>query len=214
MNSLVNSPDDISRRRLLQRTIALTAAAAFTAPTKAKAVHPKKLQLRVEGDVDLDWVLSLYVPPALAAGFPPGTAGRLRLQYPATSTAANRGYGDDVMDISSFLAPAGVPEGVPAPELATISALQVAVDEVMLDVATFGEESTRPRKNVAILGRIIANNPESPFGSLVGRVATTSFGFEWTAVGSDTATFKLVAVGAAGSHLTVLREGGGEIVLA
>src|SRR4051812_18238940 len=124
MNLLVNSPGDISRRQLLQRTIALTAAAVFTAPTHAKAVHPNKMQLRVEGDVDLDWVLSLYVPPALAAGFPPGTAGRLRLQYPATSAFGNRGYGDDVMDISSFLAPAGVPAGVPAPELATISALQ------------------------------------------------------------------------------------------
>ena len=206
MNSLITSIGNQTRRQLLQRALGLAAVAAVATPAIGKSVHPQKMRLRLEGEVDLDWVLSLYEPPALAGGLPPGTAARVRVLYPTPAAS-----GKNIMAVSAFLAPAGVPAGIPAPELAPISTLDIAVEEVMLGTAMFGEESTRPRKHVGILGRIVANEVESPFGSLVDRVATTSFGFDWTAAGVDGAIFKLVAIGAAGSHLTVLPEAAGEI---
>jgi hypothetical protein len=212
MNSRIRSIGNGKRRELLQRALGLTAAAAVATPAIGDSVHPHKMRLRLEGDVpSLDWALSLYVPPALAAGLPPGTAGRVRVQYPTPAASGNQSHSRQIMTVSIFLAPAGVPAGVPAPVLAPISTLDVAVQEVMPGIAAFGEESTRPRKHVGILGRIVANEVESPFGSLIDRVATTSFGFDWTAAGDDSAIFKLVAVGAAGSHVTVVPEAAGEI---
>lgn len=206
MNSLITSIGNGTRRQLLQRALGLAAVAAVATPAIGKSVHPHKMRLRLEGETGLDWVLSLYVPPALAGGFPPGTAARIRVLYPTPDASGNH-----IMAVSAFLAPAGVPAGIPAPELAPISTLDIAVEEVMLGTAIFGEESTRPRKHVGILGRIVANEVESPYGSLIDRVATTSFGFDWTAGGDDGANFKLVAISAAGSHITVLPEAAGEI---
>jgi hypothetical protein len=212
MTSQIKCIGDITRRQLMQRALGLAAAAAVAAPAIGQSVQPRRLQLRLEGDVpSLDWVLSLYTPPALAAGLPPGTAARFRVQYPAPDALSRDSPGHAVMAVSAFVAPAGVPPGVPAPELAPISSLLIAVEEVMLDIARFGEESTRPRKNVAIVGRIVANDVESPFGSLVGRVATTGFGFDWVNADEDRAVFKLVAISAAGSHVTVVPEAAGEI---
>jgi hypothetical protein len=206
-----NGVEDGARRRLLQRSLALAAAAAVSAPAKAKSVHERKMRLRIEGDTGLDWVLSLYTPPILAAGLPPGTAARVRFQFPAPEGPVRHGHSRRTMAISAFLAPAGVPPGVPAPELAPISTFDVDVEQIMLDDAAFGEPSTRPSKNVGIIGRVVANQVESPFGSLVNRVLIVSFGFDWVAAGEDAANFKLVAGSAAGSHLTVLPEAAGEI---
>ena len=199
-----------ARRQLLQRAVGLAAAAAIATPASAKSEHSQKMRLRLEGDVDFDWVLSLYTPPALAGGLPPGIVGRVRAQYPAPDASANPGQSRRIMAVSAFLAPAGVPPGVPAPELAPISVLEIAVEEVLLGMAAFADEATRPGRHVGILGRTVSNEVESPFGSLVNRVATTSFGFDWTGAG-NAATFKLVAIGAAGSHITVLPEAAGEI---
>jgi hypothetical protein len=90
----------------------------------------------------------------------------------------------------------------------------MAVEETLLLVAAFGEPSTRPRHNVAAVGRIVSNAIESPFGPLVHRGATLSFGFEWTDPSTDDAAFKLIAIGAAGSHITVVPHAFGEIAFA
>jgi hypothetical protein len=211
MNRAIESIGNRTRRALLQRALGVTAVAAVAAPAYGKSVHPQKMRLRLEGDTTADWVLSLYLPPILTLPLPPGTAARLRAQYPAPATAGNPGHGHYVMAATAFLAPAGVPPGVPAPELAPISVFEVDVEEVVVADAAFGEASTRPSRNVAVLGRIVSNAIESPFGSLLDRAATTTFGFDWTAAGSDGAVFKLVAINAAGSHLTVVPEAAGEI---
>jgi hypothetical protein len=57
----------------------------------------------------------------------------------------------------------------------------------------------------------LPNDVASPFGSLVGRVTTTTFGFDCTTAGDDSAVFKVVTVNAAGSHLTAVPEAAGEI---
>lgn len=211
MDSRIISVENQARRRLLQRSFALAAAAAVAAPAIAKPIHDHKMRLRIEGDAPLDWVLSLYTPPILATGLPPGTAGKARYQFPSSGASRGRAYSHGIMAVSVFLAPAGVPPGVPAPELAPVSTLDVDVEEVIVADAVFGDASTRPYKNVAILGRIVANDVDSPFGSLVNRALTVSFGFDWITPGDDRATFKLVAGNAAGSHITVVPEAGGEI---
>ena len=210
MNRAIETFGNPTRRALLQRMLALTAAAAVAAPAYGKSVHPQRMQLRVEGDTTADWVLSLYVPPILTAELPPGTAVRFRMQYPAPE-AGNPARARNIAAFAAFLAPAGVPPGVPAPELAPISVFEVDVENVVVGNAAFGETSTRPSMNVAILGRIVSNSVESPFGSLVDRAAITTFGFDWTAAGGGSAVFRLVTINAAGSHLTVVPEAAGEI---
>jgi hypothetical protein len=207
MNRHDESIRNAGRRQLLHGALGLAAVAAAGRPAAAASFHARKMRLRIEGDVpSFDWVLSLYLPPVLEAGLPPGTTARFRVQYPAAERRAR-----DVMDVSAFLAPAGIPPGVPAPVLAPISTVAMAVEAIMVTIATFGEPSTRPAKNVGILGRVLANDVESPFGSLLGRVATTTFGFDWTADSGAGAVFKLVAIGAAGSHVSVVPEAAGEI---
>ena len=208
MNTIDKAVDTAGRRRLLKGTLGVAAAgfaASAITPALGKPVHLHKMRFHMEGDVRLDWALSLYIPPGLAAGLPPGTAARLRVVYPARHTARH------IMAVSVFLAPAGVPAGIPAPEIAPISVLEIAVEEAMLAIAAFGEESTRPSKNVGLLGRVVSNEIESPFGSLVHRLATASFGFVWGTPANDDAVFRLVAIGAAGSHMTVVPEAAGEI---
>lgn len=206
-----NGSKDPARRQLLQRSLALVAATAISAPVKANSIHAHKTRFRIEGDTGLDWVLALYTPPILADGLPPGTAARVRYQFPAPDVSSGHGRSGRIMAISAFLAPAGVPPGVPAPELAPISTIDVDVDEIMVADALFGEASTRPSKNVALVGHVVANLVESPFGSLVDRLLVMAFGFDWTTTTSDDANFKLVVGCAAGSHITVLPEAAGEI---
>ena len=212
MNRYIGSIDNHARRKLLQRAVGLATAAAVATPAIARSVRPHGMRLRIEGESTPDWVLSLYLPPVLTTPLPPGTAARIRMQYPAPSATLNPSRARHIMAVAAFLAPAGVPPGIPAPELAPISVFEIDVEEFIVGVAAFGEASTRPSQNVAILGRIVSNEVESPFGSLIDRAATTSFGFDRTAAGDDSATFKLVAIGAAGSHLTVVPDAAGEIV--
>ena len=198
-----------SRRSLLGHGLAVATALALPAGAAAKSIHPHKMRFHLEGVVDLAWVHSLYLPPVLAAGLPPGLAARLRIDYPSREAARFRGRRVALVDI--FLAPADVPADQPAPSVAPISVLEIAVDETLLLVAAFGDPPTRPKLNVAIVGHIVSNEVDSPFGPLVHRGATLSFGFEWVDESTDAATFKLVATGAAGSHFTVLPHAVGEV---
>lgn len=211
MASTSTSPVSNGRRQLLRQTLGVTAAALVARPALGHGVHAQKLRFRLEGDVpSFDWSLSLYLPPAFAGGLPPGTAARVRFGYPTPYATRNNSLAGRIMAVRAFLAPAGVPPGVPAPEIVTISTFDIAVEKVFVASAAFGEEATRPRNNVGIVGRVVANEVESPFGSLVDRIMTTTFGFDWTGDG-DEAVFKLVAGSVAGSHLTVVPEAGGEI---
>ena len=205
------SPASNGRRELLRRALGATAVAVVASPAVAQGVHAQKMRLDFEGDVpSLDWSLSLYLPPAFSGGLPPGLVGRVRFRYPTPYATRNSSLASRIMTVRAWLAPAGFPPGVPAPEIAPLSAFEVAVEEVLIASAAFAEEATRPRSNVAILGRVVANDIESPFGSLVDRTFTMTFGFNWTGDGDD-ATFKLVAGTVSGSHVTVLPEAAGEI---
>lgn len=197
-----------SRRRILKGALGL-AAASFAAPSFANVVQPHRLRLWMEGDIDLAWVHSLFVPPELAAGLPPGLVARLRVECPATAGRAARERATTVLYV--FAAPAGVAPGVPAPEAFPISRLHMVAESVLLSVAEFSDPDTRPAKNLVISGTCIANDITSPFGSIVGRIAYLACGFEWPSAASDDATFKLVTVGAAGSHVTVAPHAAGEI---
>lgn len=214
MNSPIHRFQGITRRQLMQGALGMAATAAVAGPAIARSAGSRQFRLYLEGDVpSLDWVLSLYLPPALAAGLPPGTTARFRVRYPAPDASGKDSPGHAVMEVTAFVAPVGVPAGEPAPELVTITRITIAIEDVLLGVADFGEESTRPRKNVAIVGRIVTNEVESPFGPLVGRIATTGFGFDWIDADDDRAVFKLVAISAAGSHVSVVPEAAGEIAL-
>jgi hypothetical protein len=204
MEKLTKSIDSRARRRLLQGAFGMAAAATVATPAIAKVVQPHKFRLRLEGDVNLAWVHGLYMPPI---ALPPGTAGRLRIESGSGSSAQDRAR----TLVYVFVAPAGVPPGEPAPELAPVSRSYVDTESVVLSVAQFGELATRPAKNLVMSGKFISNEVVSPFGLLTGRVAFTAFGFDWVADDSDVATFKLVTVGAAGSHVTVVPEAGGEL---
>jgi hypothetical protein len=208
MDTLTNSIGNSSRRQVLQGALGLAAAAAVAAPAMGKAVHVHKMRLRLEGDVNLAWVHSLFMPPVV---LPPGTVARLRIESPAFPGPPNGARDRATTLFYVFVAPAGVPPGEPAPELAPVSRGYVVTENVVLSVAEFGDPATRPAKNVVMVGKYISNDVVSPFGLLTGRAAFTAFGFDWIADGSDEATFKLVTVGAAGSHVTVVPEAAGEL---
>lgn len=211
MTSTTRSVASNARRQLLRSALGVTAAAIVATPAVGHGMHSQKMRLRLEGDVpSFDWALSLYLPPAFAGGLPAGTVARVRYQYPTPYATRNSSLAGRVMAVRAFLAPAGVPPGVPAPEIVPISTFDIAVEEVLVASAAFADEATRPRSNVGILGRIVANDVESPFGSLVDRVLTMTFGFNWTG-DRDDAVFKLVVGNAAGSHLTVVPDAAGEI---
>jgi hypothetical protein len=200
-----------ARRQALRAALGVTAAAIVATPAAGQSVHAQKTRLRLEGDVpSFDWALSLYSPPAFAGGLPPGTVARVSYQYPTPYATRNSSLASRIMAVRAFLAPAGVPPGAPAPEIVPISTFDIAIDEVLVASAVFAEDATRPRSNVGILGRIVANDIESPFGSLVDRVFAMTFGFTWTDAG-DNAVFKLVLGSAAGSHVTVVPHAAGEI---
>ena len=136
-----------SRRRILKGALGL-AAASFAAPSFANVVQPHRLRLWMEGDIDLAWVHSLFVPPELAAGLPPGLVARLRVECPATAGRAARERATTVLYV--FAAPAGVAPGVPAPEAFPISRLHMVAESVLLSVAEFSDPDTRPAKNLVI----------------------------------------------------------------
>jgi hypothetical protein len=211
MSSSAKSIASGARRQLLRNAVGITAAALVAKPAVGQGMQPQKMRLRLEGDVpSFDWSLSLYFPPAFAGGLPPGTVGRVRYEYPTPYATRNSSLAGRILAVRGFLAPAGVPPGVPAPEIVPITAFDVAVEEVVVASAAFAEETTRPRSNVGILGRVVASEVESPFGSLIDRVFTMTFGFGWTSDGDD-AAFKLVAGTVAGSHVTVVPHAAGEI---
>lgn len=199
----------VARRRLLQGALAWGTLAGFAAPIEATVLRPHFLRLRLEGDVDLSWVLSLHTPtlPPL----PPTVAGRLRIESLPAGARPRSARDRATLAIAVFLAPAGVPAGEPAPEIAPISTIEVVGHGLLVDVADFGEPSTRPRANLLVSGTTITNPVPSPFGSLVGRSAYVALGFEWTDAENDAAVFRHVAVGAAGSHVTVLPHAAGEL---
>jgi hypothetical protein len=200
-----------ARRSFIGASAALaTAAVAGPAPAQARANgRPRKLRLLAEGDADLAWVLSLYTPPTLPPSLPPGLVIKGRYEYPSPSAPHSRQH--DVMSVFIYLS-AVVPTGVEPPVLQVISALEVAVESMLVLQADFGADD-RPPHNLLLSGRVISNQVVSPFGPLEGRAFSMSCGFMWSGGQAHQATFKMVAGSAAGSHTTVLREAQGYIEL-
>jgi hypothetical protein len=213
MSKRMQEPEDAGRRTWVGRAFGLVAAATAI-PAVGLSVPPRRLSLRMEGDVpSLEWVRSLYMPPVLAAGLPPGTTARFRVAYPVPAFSARDPSLAGLMSVTAFLAPVGIPPGVAAPELAVITDLAIEIDSVLLGIGAFADPATRPAMNAAMMGRIVTNDVESPFGFLVGRVATTSFGFEWIDGDDAAAVFRLVTISAAGSHVSTMPEAAGKLDL-
>jgi len=137
----------------------------------------KRVQWFAEGSVDPAYVLPAAVPPP-----PPGTEWRARHTFPVG--------GQDVLEVLVFLAPLGAPTG--GPSLFTVSQLRLQVDRF--------ERSTTPAPNLAFSGRITETPVPSPFGPVIGRLASISAGYT---PGPDP-TFTLVGGAVAGSHATFL----------
>ena len=211
MNSHDNPIENKVRRQLLQGALGVAAAGAVVAPATAASVQAHKFRIRLEGDVNLAWVHSLFVPPPIV--LPPGTVARLRIQSPATAGPPHGARERATALFYVFLAPEGIPPGEPADEIFPISRGLVVTESVVVSVAQAGDAQTRPRKNLVIVGTYVSNDVQSPFGLLTGRAAYTALGFDWTDEGSDAATFKMVTAGAAGSHVTVVPEAAGELAL-
>jgi hypothetical protein len=200
---------EMSHKRADRRTFlagaSTLAAGAMLVPAVAQAGpsrYAQSLRLHAEGEVGLDWVLSLLpvTPPPL----PPGTVVKARFAFPSPTSL----YQDkDVLTLAVY---AQLPLPPPIPNEVPISIFHAAIEDVALDKAPdWGPDN--PMNNLTMCGRVIAFDVLSPFGDLTGRTFSFSCGFTWNDAQQSAATFKLLTGAAAGSHVTVLREAAGHL---
>jgi hypothetical protein len=202
---MMNDSDDATKGRrifLAAATAVAGGAALGSAPAVAMSSrYASSLKMLAEGEVTLDWVLTLLNLPQV----PPGTRFGGRYEFPSPLPAFQ---GKDVMSLLIYVVfPPGL--GLPAGPV-PISALNIAIEDIVLDRAAFGGPAN-PANNVVMSGRVASIEVLSPFGDLTGRAFMIGFGFEWLDAQHSSAKFKLLAGSGAGSHVTVAREADGFI---
>lgn len=201
----MNERDDASqgRRIFLAAATAVAGSAALgSAPAVAMSSrYASSLRMQAEGEVTLDWVLTLLDLPQV----PPGSRFGARYEFPSPLPAFQ---GKDVMSLVIYVV---FPPGLGLPEgQFPISALNTTVEDIVLERAAFGGPAN-PANNMVMSGRVASIEVLSPFGDLTGRAFMIGFGFDWLDAQRSSAKFKVVAGSAAGSHVTVMPEAEGFI---
>jgi hypothetical protein len=201
----MNESDNATQgRRIFLATATTMASGAALGPAPAAAMsgrYASSLRMQAEGEVTLDWVLTLLNLPQV----PPGSRFGALYQFPSPLPAF---HDKDVMSLVIYVIfppDLGLPQG-PVP----ISALNTTVEDIVLERAAFGGPGN-PANNVVMSGRVASVEVLSPFGDLAGRAFMIGFGFDWIDAQQSTAKFKMLAGSAAGSHVTVMREADGFI---
>jgi hypothetical protein len=148
--------------------------------------------MTAEGLVDFRFVIPAPdAPPINAPPPPPGLEYRARYTFPYG--------GEDVMDVIIFAAPQGAPNG--GPPVFVISNFRMRTDRF--------ESSHSPSDNLMFSGRVIATPTPSPFGPIIGRLASVTGGY----TAGPNATFTLLGGPVSGSHTTELPTATGSLTI-
>jgi len=143
--------------------------------------------MTAEGAVDFRFVIPVInAPPP-----PPGLEYRARYTFPYG--------GEDVMDVLIFAAPQGSPNG--GPPVFVVSNFRMRTERF--------EISHAPSNNLMFSGRVIATPVPSPFGEIIGRLASITGGY----TAGPNATFTLLGGPVSGSHTTELPTATGSLII-
>lgn len=169
---------------------ATSVSSADLGSARGRIAH--RVQMTAEGVVDFRFVIPAPdAPPINAPPPPPGLEYRARYTFPSG--------GDDVMDVMIFAAPQGAPNG--GPPVFVISEFLIRTDRF--------ETSHHPSNNLMFSGRVIATPVPSPFGEIIGRLASITGGY----TAGPNASFTLLGGPVSGSHTTELPTATGSLVI-